>query len=501
MTRNILPKYDDMKASINKDQSLTNTSITVGQLLLSSSSAASSSSSSSSNTPSPPLAVADNAKKSASSDDDDQYPNKFAVNAPFARTRLNQWHTNEEIFSILTKCNELAGLSPASVITVPHESGSSRLIPASRILAEWLSDEVLQRPNNGSVLLFDRKKVKNFKKDAFVWKRRKTGGANSVREDRMCLKINGIGSIYGCYSHSALISTFHRRCYWLLDKPDLVLVHYLQTPDSETGECVINLNASAIASANSNDNSNTNNGSSSSTSSGTARDESMSQAAGLSKEDLKSEIKAMLWPYYLNQGFIGENVKSLPKATLSKALANKSMQSLTADDFVDMIVSQVFSATSNAADSQQIVTTASPIRVNLMTYLNQSTSDILAKISSGSKSNAEEICPEYLDENDAHSSLSKSETIVAVASMDSDGEHIGTFGEQKSQAKNDSSQQKDKNGSCLVNKSCSEKPTSQSSEVDSKASKASGGVSKDQIVRLSIDFCTTCVNFIRFNHS
>lgn len=36
--------------------------------------------------------------------------------------------------------------------------------------------------------------------------------------------------IYGCYVHSAILPTFHRRCYWLLQNPDVVLVHYLNVP-------------------------------------------------------------------------------------------------------------------------------------------------------------------------------------------------------------------------------------------------------------------------------
>uniref|UniRef100_A0ACB8EWU6 Uncharacterized protein n=1 Tax=Sphaerodactylus townsendi TaxID=933632 RepID=A0ACB8EWU6_9SAUR len=55
-----------------------------------------------------------------------------------------------------------------------------------------------QRPQNGSIILYNRKK---------------------------CL--------YGCYVHSAIVPTFHRRCYWLLQNPDIVLVHYLNVPAIE----------------------------------------------------------------------------------------------------------------------------------------------------------------------------------------------------------------------------------------------------------------------------
>uniref|UniRef100_A0A182SME4 CG-1 domain-containing protein n=1 Tax=Anopheles maculatus TaxID=74869 RepID=A0A182SME4_9DIPT len=40
----------------------------------------------------------------------------------------------------------------------------------------------------------------------------------------------GTECIYGCYVHSAILPTFHRRCYWLLQNPDIVLVHYLNVP-------------------------------------------------------------------------------------------------------------------------------------------------------------------------------------------------------------------------------------------------------------------------------
>ncbi|KMQ88719.1 calmodulin-binding transcription activator 1-like protein [Lasius niger] len=42
--------------------------------------------------------------------------------------------------------------------------------------------------------------------------------------------VQGVECIYGCYVHSAILPTFHRRCYWLLQNPDVVLVHYLNVP-------------------------------------------------------------------------------------------------------------------------------------------------------------------------------------------------------------------------------------------------------------------------------
>ncbi|XP_054851068.1 calmodulin-binding transcription activator 2 isoform X2 [Eublepharis macularius] len=117
---------------------------------------------------------------------------------PALPTERLRWNTNEEIASYLITFEK-------------HE--------------EWLSCSPKTRPQNGSIILYNRKKVK-YRKDGYCWKKRKDG--KTTREDHMKLKC-----LYGCYVHSAIVPTFHRRCYWLLQNPDVVLVHYLNVPAIE----------------------------------------------------------------------------------------------------------------------------------------------------------------------------------------------------------------------------------------------------------------------------
>ncbi|XP_068443896.1 calmodulin-binding transcription activator 2 isoform X3 [Clinocottus analis] len=119
-----------------------------------------------------------------------------------------RWNTNEEIASYLISFEQ-------------HE--------------EWLSCTLKTRPRNGSIILYNRKKVK-YRKDGFCWKKRKDG--KTTREDHMKLKVQGMECLYGCYVHSSIVPTFHRRCYWLLQNPDIVMVHYLNVPALEdSGKC------------------------------------------------------------------------------------------------------------------------------------------------------------------------------------------------------------------------------------------------------------------------
>lgn len=159
----------------------------------------------------------------------------------------HRWNTNEEIASTLISFDK-------------HE--------------HWLSKEVKIRPKSGSMMLYSRKRVR-YRRDGYCWKKRKDG--KTTREDHMKLKVQGTECIYGCYVHSAILPTFHRRCYWLLQvhtyictlynirnssfgtfranthshklcpllsmctlsqNPDIVLVHYLNVPYTDDNKII-----------------------------------------------------------------------------------------------------------------------------------------------------------------------------------------------------------------------------------------------------------------------
>jgi hypothetical protein len=132
-----------------------------------------------------------------------------SINASdYFTAQRHRWNTNEEIAAILIAIDK-------------HD--------------EWLSKEVKIRPKSGSMMLYSRKRVR-YRRDGYCWKKRKDG--KTTREDHMKLKVQGTECIYGCYVHSAILPTFHRRCYWLLQNPDIVLVHYLNVPYSDDNKVI-----------------------------------------------------------------------------------------------------------------------------------------------------------------------------------------------------------------------------------------------------------------------
>ena len=80
----------------------------------------------------------------------------------------------------------------------------------------------------GTIFLFDRKAVRFFRKDGHDWQKKKDG--KTVRETHEKLKVGNVELLNCYYAHAAENNRFQRRCYWLLDSDEgVVLVHYLDT--------------------------------------------------------------------------------------------------------------------------------------------------------------------------------------------------------------------------------------------------------------------------------
>ncbi|XP_014510093.1 calmodulin-binding transcription activator 5 [Vigna radiata var. radiata] len=88
-------------------------------------------------------------------------------------------------------------------------------------------------PKSGTIVLFDRKMLRNFRKDGHNWKKKKDG--KTVKEAHEHLKVGNEERIHVYYAHGQDNSNFVRRCYWLLDKSmeHIVLVHYRETQEMQ----------------------------------------------------------------------------------------------------------------------------------------------------------------------------------------------------------------------------------------------------------------------------
>ncbi|KAK7387976.1 hypothetical protein VNO78_22775 [Psophocarpus tetragonolobus] len=88
-------------------------------------------------------------------------------------------------------------------------------------------------PKSGTIVLFDRKMLRNFRKDGHNWKKKKDG--KTVKEAHEHLKVGNEERIHVYYAHGQDNPNFVRRCYWLLDKrmEHIVLVHYREIQEMQ----------------------------------------------------------------------------------------------------------------------------------------------------------------------------------------------------------------------------------------------------------------------------
>ncbi|KAF5950830.1 hypothetical protein HYC85_012823 [Camellia sinensis] len=101
--------------------------------------------------------------------------------------------------------------------------------------------------HGGTIVLFDRKMLRNFRKDGYNWKKKKDG--KTVKEAHEHLKVGNEEKIHVYYAHGEDNSTFVRRCYWLLDKTleHIVLVHYRETQEGSPATPVNSNSRSALS--------------------------------------------------------------------------------------------------------------------------------------------------------------------------------------------------------------------------------------------------------------
>lgn len=103
-------------------------------------------------------------------------------------------------------------------------------------------------PPSGTIVLFDRKMLRNFRKDGYNWKKKKDG--KTVKEAHEHLKVGDEERIHVYYAHSQDKPKFVRRCYWLLDKSleHIVLVHYRETQELQGSPATpVNSNSSSVS--------------------------------------------------------------------------------------------------------------------------------------------------------------------------------------------------------------------------------------------------------------
>ncbi|GKV17650.1 hypothetical protein SLEP1_g28124 [Rubroshorea leprosula] len=83
-----------------------------------------------------------------------------------------------------------------------------------------------QKPSSGSVLLFNKRVNRFFRKDGHSWRKKKDG--RTVGEAHERLKVGNVETLNCYYAHGEHNPNFQRRSYWMLDPAHdhIVLVHY-----------------------------------------------------------------------------------------------------------------------------------------------------------------------------------------------------------------------------------------------------------------------------------
>ncbi|CAH2065869.1 unnamed protein product [Thlaspi arvense] len=99
-----------------------------------------------------------------------------------------------------------------------------------------LTHKAPQKPISGSLLLFNRRVLKFFRKDGHQWRKKRDGRAIAEAHER--LKVGNAEALNCYYAHGEHDPTFQRRIYWMLDPEydHIVLVHYRDITEGKEGK-------------------------------------------------------------------------------------------------------------------------------------------------------------------------------------------------------------------------------------------------------------------------
>ncbi|CAL9165164.1 unnamed protein product [Musa hybrid cultivar] len=94
-----------------------------------------------------------------------------------------------------------------------------------------LTPEPPHLPPSGSLFLFNRKVLRFFRKDGYMWRKKKDG--RTIGEAHERLKVGNVDALSCYYAHGEQNPYFQRRIFWMLDPAygHIVLVHYREVAE------------------------------------------------------------------------------------------------------------------------------------------------------------------------------------------------------------------------------------------------------------------------------
>ncbi|XP_020094302.1 calmodulin-binding transcription activator 4-like [Ananas comosus] len=113
-----------------------------------------------------------------------------------------------------------------------------------------ITDKNPDRPPSGSLFLFNRRVLRNFRMDGHSWRRKGNGKTIAEAHERLKIANNDVLNCY--YARGEENSSFQRRSYWMLDPAysHIVLVHYREVEGENIPGLVFNLSNESFSNSN-----------------------------------------------------------------------------------------------------------------------------------------------------------------------------------------------------------------------------------------------------------